>query len=209
MLISGNVMIDKNHKEAPRNVSSEGGKGEEELVKGLKEWVEKVREGGGEGGSLLVMQISHPGRQSPMSVTSKPLAPSAVPLPLPFPGFFFFFFSFLFSFPLHFLFSFFLIPPIPPLFFPSLPGLLFYKPTELTPPQVEEIIEKYAICAERAKKAGWDGSFFFLIPPFPSFHIFISPLPSLSSPLLSFPPSPSLSFPPFPLLSSPLLPSLF
>ena len=87
MLISGNVMIDKNHKEAPRNVSSEGGKGEEELVKALSEWMKKVREGRGEGGSLMVMQISHPGRQSPMSVTSKPLAPSAVPLPKPFPGF--------------------------------------------------------------------------------------------------------------------------
>lgn len=48
----------------------------------LTAWAEGVhseKEAGNERGSLLIGQISHPGRQTPMSVASTPVGPSAVP----------------------------------------------------------------------------------------------------------------------------------
>jgi len=73
-------MIDRRYKEAPRNVCLE--LQDEESLDSYRYWA-KVGRGSAKGtGSIFIMQISHPGRQCPMSVCTKPLAPSAITLHL-------------------------------------------------------------------------------------------------------------------------------
>jgi 2,4-dienoyl-CoA reductase-like NADH-dependent reductase (Old Yellow Enzyme family) len=80
LLLTGNVMIDRNVLERPGNVAvdvAHGGDGAES-----REQLQRWARAGTVAGNHLWMQISHAGRQSPRYVTSRPLAPSAVQLEL-------------------------------------------------------------------------------------------------------------------------------
>ena len=71
LLITGNIMVDRRYLEAPGNVVVE----DEKYLSVLTEWSSKCQSHG----SKLVAQISHPGRQCPISVSTEPLCPSASP----------------------------------------------------------------------------------------------------------------------------------
>lgn len=68
--ITGNVMVDRWALGEPCNVVVED---ERDLAK-LSEWAVAGKSQGGK----IIMQINHPGRQSPTFVSSQPVAPSAV-----------------------------------------------------------------------------------------------------------------------------------
>jgi 2,4-dienoyl-CoA reductase-like NADH-dependent reductase (Old Yellow Enzyme family) len=72
LLISGNVMIDKNHMESAGNVYF----GDEAMIPKLK----KLAAAGTVNGNHFWVQISHSGRQTNRFVNSHPKAPSAVQL---------------------------------------------------------------------------------------------------------------------------------
>mmetsp|Transcript_9361 Transcript_9361/g.34691 ORF Transcript_9361/g.34691 Transcript_9361/m.34691 type:complete len:457 (-) Transcript_9361:2097-3467(-) len=67
-LITGNIMVDRRYLEAPNNVVVN----DERDLDMLKKWSSSVQKYG----VKLIGQISHPGRQSPISITWEPLAPS-------------------------------------------------------------------------------------------------------------------------------------
>ncbi len=72
LLISGNVMVDRNHLGEPDNVVIEKGL---DISADLKKWSSSV-----EGtDAKLWLQINHPGKQSPKFLNKTPVAPSAVP----------------------------------------------------------------------------------------------------------------------------------
>lgn len=77
IIVTGNVMVDRSALGEPGNVVIED---ERDLCK-LRKW--------GQAGTVnqteLWMQINHPGRQSPKSMSRQPVAPSAVPLKWPYP----------------------------------------------------------------------------------------------------------------------------
>ena len=70
--LTGNVQIDRNHLERPGNVAIDGNGGIEAL--------RRYAEAGKTGGVALWMQINHPGRQEPASISARPRAPSDVRL---------------------------------------------------------------------------------------------------------------------------------
>lgn len=72
LLITGNVMVDREVLERPGNVILTDDSGHQ----ALKRWARA----GTAGGNHLWMQLSHAGRQSPRYVTRQPVAPSAVQL---------------------------------------------------------------------------------------------------------------------------------
>ncbi len=72
LLITGHVMVDRNHLAEPRNVCVE----DETHLARLQSW---ARAGTREGTQLWV-QLNHPGKQVPKALNSKPVAPSALPL---------------------------------------------------------------------------------------------------------------------------------
>ncbi len=80
ILITGNVLIDRNILERPGNVSIDPAPefGEPEGMDALRAWAKA----GTSNGNHLWMQISHAGRQSPLYVTTQPVGPSAVQLEL-------------------------------------------------------------------------------------------------------------------------------
>ena len=78
MLLTGNVQIDRDHLERPGNVIIDGA-ANPDLRAALARWAAA----GIEGGNHLWMQISHAGRQTPITVNKTPKAPSAVKLGLP------------------------------------------------------------------------------------------------------------------------------
>ena len=80
ILITGNVLIDRNILERPGNVSIDPAPehGDPEGIDALRAWAKA----GTSNGNQLWMQISHAGRQSPRYVTTKPVAPSEVQLEL-------------------------------------------------------------------------------------------------------------------------------
>lgn len=80
ILITGNVLIDRNILERPGNVSIDPAPeyGEPEGMDALRAWAKA----GTQNGNHLWMQISHAGRQSPRYVTTQPVGPSAVQLEL-------------------------------------------------------------------------------------------------------------------------------
>ncbi|VWX33586.1 NADH:flavin oxidoreductase [Limnobacter sp. 130] len=80
ILITGNVLIDRNILERPGNVSIDPAPehGDPEGMDALRAWAKA----GTSNGNQLWMQISHAGRQSPRYVTTKPVAPSEVQLEL-------------------------------------------------------------------------------------------------------------------------------
>lgn len=74
ILVTGNVMVDRNYLERPGNVVIDG----DEDLGALRAWAKA----GTTKGNHLWMQISHPGRQCTRIVSGKPIAPSAVQLKL-------------------------------------------------------------------------------------------------------------------------------
>lgn len=77
VLISGNIQVDRRYLEAPENVVVE----DERDLDALIAWNDAATSNG----SVLLAQLSHPGRQCPRSVCTSPVAPSAVPCRLPGP----------------------------------------------------------------------------------------------------------------------------
>jgi 2,4-dienoyl-CoA reductase-like NADH-dependent reductase (Old Yellow Enzyme family) len=73
VLITGNIMVTREFMEAPTNVAVELRDLGDPM---LSQWVRSC------GRSLLIAQISHCGRQCPISVSFHPVAPSAVALKL-------------------------------------------------------------------------------------------------------------------------------
>lgn len=72
LVVTGNVMIDRNALGEPNNVAIEDERDMEMLMKWAK--------AGTENGTHLWMQLNHPGKQSPKLISKEPVAPSAVPL---------------------------------------------------------------------------------------------------------------------------------
>lgn len=70
LLITGNVMIDRTHLEAVRNVAI----GPNSNIDRFREWAEA----GTAQGNHFWMQLNHPGRQTPRHLNPNPGAPSAV-----------------------------------------------------------------------------------------------------------------------------------
>lgn len=73
LTITGNVLIDERHIGEPGNVVVEDRRHWDDLV----EWASIVKSEGAVG----LVQINHPGRQTPRSLTPKPVAPSAIVVP--------------------------------------------------------------------------------------------------------------------------------
>lgn len=73
LTITGNVMVDERYIGEPGNVVVE----DERHFDDLTEWARIVKSGG----SVGLVQINHPGRQTPRSLVSKPVAPSAIAVP--------------------------------------------------------------------------------------------------------------------------------
>ncbi|GGB07230.1 NADH:flavin oxidoreductase/NADH oxidase family protein [Macrococcus hajekii] len=72
MSLTGNVMVDSRYLGEPGNVVIE----DDRDMDALKRWAQA----GTENGSHIWMQINHPGKQSPKSLTKEPVAPSAIPI---------------------------------------------------------------------------------------------------------------------------------
>ncbi|MFT7622660.1 MAG: 2,4-dienoyl-CoA reductase-like NADH-dependent reductase (Old Yellow Enzyme family) [Myxococcota bacterium] len=70
--VTGNVMIDRTALGEPRNVVVE----DDRDMPALRAWAQAGTRHGGH----LWMQINHPGKQSPIFLSSQPVSPSAVPL---------------------------------------------------------------------------------------------------------------------------------
>jgi 2,4-dienoyl-CoA reductase-like NADH-dependent reductase (Old Yellow Enzyme family) len=70
--ISGNVMIDRRSLGEPRNVVVEDGRHAAELA--------RLAAAASEGGTVALVQVNHPGRQAPVGVASRIVAPSAIPI---------------------------------------------------------------------------------------------------------------------------------
>jgi 2,4-dienoyl-CoA reductase-like NADH-dependent reductase (Old Yellow Enzyme family) len=80
LLLTGNIQVDRWHLERPGNVAIDDNGGFEQL--------KAFARAGTEAGNHLWAQVSHGGRQTPLSVNPAPLAPSAVALEmLDLPGF--------------------------------------------------------------------------------------------------------------------------
>jgi len=73
LTITGNVMVDQRYIGEPGNVVVE----DERHFDDLTEWARIVKSGG----SVGLVQINHPGRQTPRSLVAKPVAPSAIAVP--------------------------------------------------------------------------------------------------------------------------------
>ena len=78
MLLTGNVQIDRRYMERPGNVAIEGPQSNEALAR-----LAAFAEAGTVAGNHLWMQISHAGRQTPVTVSKTPAGPSNIPVGLP------------------------------------------------------------------------------------------------------------------------------
>ncbi len=72
ILVTGNVMIDKNALGEPLNVVIEN----RDNMDLLKKWADA----GKKKGHHIFVQLNHPGKQSPKNLSPEPVAPSAIPL---------------------------------------------------------------------------------------------------------------------------------
>lgn len=78
VVVTGNVQVDRRYLERPGNVVIDGPQSEEALAA-----LRAYAEAGTRNDTILLMQLNHPGRQTPRRVCEEPVAPSAVPLALP------------------------------------------------------------------------------------------------------------------------------
>jgi 2,4-dienoyl-CoA reductase-like NADH-dependent reductase (Old Yellow Enzyme family) len=75
-VITGNVMVDRDHLGEPGNVVVE----DDRHIDGLSRWAKATKDGG----ALIWMQVNHPGRQAnPLATRSQPVAPSAIRMNVP------------------------------------------------------------------------------------------------------------------------------
>lgn len=72
LIITGNVMVDPNYLAEPGNIVLDENS-DKEL---LKQWAKA----GQFNGSKIMVQINHPGKQAPKTVSKYPVAPSAIPI---------------------------------------------------------------------------------------------------------------------------------
>ncbi len=72
LLITGNVMVDAGALGESGNIWLEGA----ERLADFRRWAEAARKDD----TLAIVQLNHPGRQSPRTLTQEPVAPSAVPV---------------------------------------------------------------------------------------------------------------------------------
>lgn len=72
LVITGNVMVDGRSIGEPRNVVVE----DERHLEALRRWAEAAKAGG----STVLVQVNHPGRQTPTGLSTRVVAPSAVPV---------------------------------------------------------------------------------------------------------------------------------
>ncbi|EDY85488.1 NADH oxidase, putative [gamma proteobacterium HTCC5015] len=80
LLITGNVMVDRQALGEPNNVAVEDYRD----MASLKAWAKAARQNGTE----AWVQLNHPGKQSPNVLSSQPVAPSAIPFDAPHNRFF-------------------------------------------------------------------------------------------------------------------------
>ena len=73
LTVTGNVMVDSRYIGEPGNVVVE----DERHLADLTEWASIVKSAG----AVALVQINHPGRQTPRSLVSHPVAPSAIAVP--------------------------------------------------------------------------------------------------------------------------------
>lgn len=78
VLLTGNVQIDRRYMERPGNVAIDGPQSNEAIAA-----LRAYAQAGTVNNTHLWMQISHAGRQTPISVSKEPLAPSDIPLDMP------------------------------------------------------------------------------------------------------------------------------
>lgn len=76
--ITGNIQVSRRHLERPGNVAIEGPQSPEAMA-ALLAYATAARSGGG----AVYAQLSHAGRQTPVTVNPHPSAPSAIPVALP------------------------------------------------------------------------------------------------------------------------------
>lgn len=72
IVVTGNVMVDRGALGEPGNVAIEDRRNMEQL----QQWAQA----GTQFGTHLWMQINHPGKQSPRTMSKQPVAPSAIPM---------------------------------------------------------------------------------------------------------------------------------
>lgn len=76
LVVTGNVMVDHDHLGEPGNVVIE----DDRHLDGLSRWAKATKDGG----SLIWMQVNHPGRQAnPLATRSQPVAPSPIRMSVP------------------------------------------------------------------------------------------------------------------------------
>ena len=76
LLITGNIMVDRDHLGEPGNIVIE----DDRALTQLTEWTKAAHDGG----AAIFAQLNHPGRQSNLlALGHKPVAPSPVPLAMP------------------------------------------------------------------------------------------------------------------------------
>jgi len=128
MIITGNVMIDRKCREAPRNVVLD--ETNEDDLQPFQHWADSMRS---IQSPLVIMQLNHPGRQSPLSVTglfSRPKAPSGgAKGRIRLPG---------------------ILGKI-------VRRLAIRSPSELNTDEIQRIIQQFAVSARLAEAAGFDG----------------------------------------------------
>lgn len=133
LILTGNVQVDHAHKGDAHDISpNHPGTTPEQTVTAFKAWADAARLNG-QSKTPVVVQINHPGRQSPMGagtrgLLEKAVAPSPVPLVLG-EGF---------------------VPRL-------LSKVLFGTPRELTVAEIKDIVQKFAVTARITAEAGFNG----------------------------------------------------
>ncbi|CAB9517823.1 NADH-dependent flavin oxidoreductase nadA [Seminavis robusta] len=131
MILTGNVMVDREHRESPRNVVLDG----DSDLADFQHWANAIHShsDGYNSKPLAIMQISHPGRQCPLACTRREITPvsssSAQQARLVLPG-----------------------------ILGAICGKCLIRPARaLGRQELPSIVQKYATTANLAEKAGWDG----------------------------------------------------
>lgn len=130
MILTGNVQIDQRHLGGPNDITIDlATVPEEKALESFKKLAETCRRGG----SPTIVQINHPGRQSPLgagkrSIFSKTLAPSPVPLNIG---------SDLMS--------------------RILASLVFGTPKEMSQAEIDDVVQRFVDAAKISVAAGFDG----------------------------------------------------